>query len=229
MVKNEKAVNFPVKIKKGEVKGDRKMPVPADYKKGGLTPRERTFADHYFKTSGVRPGLSAIFAGYAPKWARIQATAALGRPRVKAYLRKLWEEAESPIIMSVRERKEKLSKIARGMVGETFEGEGEIDWEAVKKMAAVKEVTVTEWEGGKGGRAKSRTIRVKLYNPVESIAELNKMDKVYRASEGGTNIKPTYNYYITDGAVVEKLERLGDRAQKAIEITGRVIEEEDGS
>ena len=40
--------------------------------------------------------------------------------------------------------------------------------------------TVEEWQGGKDGRAESRTKKLKLHDPVKAIQELNKMDGVYQ-------------------------------------------------
>ncbi|KKN45275.1 hypothetical protein LCGC14_0684610 [marine sediment metagenome] len=195
------------------------MGAPRD---GGLTPKEQAFSLNYFKTNGKRPGLSAMLAGYPSKSAGAHATEILQRQRVKDYLRKLWEAAESPIVMSVRERKEKLSLIARGMVGDCVDEGGNIDWGAVKEMPAVKEVTIEERDIGE---ATLRTIRVKLLNPVESIHELNLMEKLYRTNEQSVNINPTYNYFVTDGTVVEKLGRIGERTQKEIALTGGKVEE----
>ncbi len=181
---------------------------------GLLTPNEQRFCLYYFELR--KPSLACIESGYPAKNADVLADKILKRPRVKAYLRTLWEAAESPIVMGVRERKEKLSLIARGMVGDTFNKGGEIDWEAVKTMASVKELTIEEKEIG---GVPVRTIKVKLLNPVESIHELNLMEKLYRTNEQPVNYNPTYNYYLTDGSVVEKLGRIGERTQ--IELTGK--------
>lgn len=190
-------------------------------KRNELTPNEQAFCLYYFETR--KPSLSCIKAGYPAESARAHADLILRRPKVKAYLRKLWEAAESPVVMGVRERKELLSEIARGMVGATINGEGKIDWEAVRGMPSVKEVTVEERDIGE---VTTRTIRVKLLNPVESIHELNLMEKLYR-----TNEIPLYqdnrsvNYYITGVEVEEKLGRIGERTQKAIEQTGQKAKE----
>lgn len=182
----------------------------------GLTERERTFAAHYFKTLGKRPGLSVIFAGYSSHLAGKHASVILRRPKVKAYLKSLWDEAESPIVMSVRERKEKLSLIARGMVGNCLDENGEIDLEAIRNMPAVKEVTIDEYTVGVKNPVKHRNIKVKLLNPVESIHELNLMGKQLRTNEGVTQDNRVINNYFTDGSVLEKLEQIGDRTRKLI-------------
>ena len=121
--------------------------------------------------------------------------------------------------MQVQERKEKLSMIARGMVGDTFDDKGNIDWETVKGMAAVKEITIEEREIG---GVITRNIKVKLLNPVESIAELNKMEQVYRITERSERGPTINNYFLTDPSVQGKMERIGERT--LIEVTGKVVE-----
>ena len=76
-----------------------------------LSAKEQAFCLYYFKTRN--PSKSAIEAGYPEQSAKPAASVILRRPRIKAYLRKLWERAESPIVMSVRERKEILSQIIK--------------------------------------------------------------------------------------------------------------------
>lgn len=186
---------------------------------GGLTEMEQKFCFKYFETRS--PRLSAIDAGYSERSAKAQAMSLLRRPDVKDFLRELWEAADSPIVMGVRERKEKLSLIARGMIGTTFTEEGEIDWDAVRNMPSVKEVTVEEIVIA--GETK-RTIKVKLLNPVEAIHELTWMEKMLRINEGTTNINPTINYFVTEQKVIDALQRIGDRTK--IELTG---DKENGS
>ena len=48
--------------------------------------------------------------------------------------------------------------------------------------AALQEVTVTEFVGGPDGRAKDRSTKVKLHDPVKSMAELSKLDGAYPPS-----------------------------------------------
>lgn len=206
------------------------MTTPFDIK---LTPKEQKFGLTYFhtgnrllamKNAGYPTGV-AKGTGIADK-ALWHAARILQRPRMQAYLRKLWEESESPIVMSVRERKEKLSLIARGMVGDTIDEAGEIDWEAVKNMPAVKEVIIEERDFG---TIPTRTIKVKLFNPVESIHELNWMENMMKASDKTVNINPVYNYYVTDAKVVEKLGQIGERTQKVIELTGKAVDDKEAA
>lgn len=206
------------------------MGVVAD---GGLTIKERAFLLYYFNLR--EPGLAAIKAGFPEQSASKIAYQILGRPRVKTYLRKLWDKAESPVVMMVRERREKLSLIARGMVGDTIDEGGKINWEAVRSMPAVKEVTIDEYTVGD---TVHRNIKVKLLNPVDSIHELNLMDKTHGGNEKPGNYGSTVNnYFVTDASVVTRLERIGDRTQLALgtgvkteqEVSEGIPEEADAS
>ncbi len=189
---------------------------------GGLTPGEQAFCLNYFENRS--PSLASIKAGYPEGVAKQSGQAILKRPRVKAYLKKLWEQAESPIVMMVRERKERLSQIGRGMVGDCLDESGQIDLEAIRNMPAVKEVTIDEYTVGTKDPVQHRTIKVKLLNPVESIAELNKMEKLYRTNEQQWPQNVTNNYYLTDGSVLEKIGRIGDRTQKQIATSPEPVE-----
>lgn len=199
--------------------------MPRTPKESTLTAKEQDFCLYYFKNR--RPSIAAIEAGCPVPSAKQNANRMLNLPRVKAYLRKLWGAADSPIVMSVRERKEKLSLMARGVVGDTFTGEGNIDWDAVKTMDAVKEVNIEETTVGIKHPRTIRTIKVKLHNPVESIHELNLMEKLYRTNEAAVNINPVYNYYVTDKKVIDDLGKIGDRTQKQIALTGTKAEQDE--
>lgn len=200
------------------------MPYPR--KDGGLTIKEQRFCLHYFK--GRNPTLAAIEAGYPEGKGEGGGNASniLRRQGVKAYLRKLWEKAESPIVMSVRERKEVLSQIGRGMIGNCIDENGNIDLKAIREMPAVSNVVIEEETVGKRWPKMIRTIRIKLHNPIDSIHELNLMEKLYRTNEGPATIGARIvNIYVTGEEVKGKLARIGDRTQKAIDVVSHVVEE----
>ena len=73
--------------------------------------RELTFVLEYFQTAV--PGQSAITAGYSPHTADAQASKLLKKPRVQARLAELRARAEDAAIISVTERKKRLSELAR--------------------------------------------------------------------------------------------------------------------
>ncbi|KKL93226.1 hypothetical protein LCGC14_1876790 [marine sediment metagenome] len=191
------------------------------------TPKEHAFCDYYFESR--QPTLSAINAGYPAKSAEAAAGQILRRPHIKAYLRKLWEKAESPIIMSVRERLETLSQISRGMIGNCLDESGNVDLAAIREMPAVREVVIEETVIGVKHPRQVRHIKVKLYNPVESIHEINLMENKLNPGQVPENQgNRTVNYYFLDGSGPEKLARIGERTQKVIEVAKIVTEDETG-
>ncbi len=184
---------------------------------GEKTPREQAFCLYYFETRN--PSLSSILAGYPEKGAANNANQILRRPRVKAYLKKLWDAAESPIVMSVRERMEVLSEIGRAKIGYCLDKDGQVDLEAIRGMPAVKEVSIIDWRNSKVPGMEYRTVKVRLLNPVESIHELNLMEKVYRINESLVNQdNRVVNIYVTGEDVKEKLGRVADRTRKIIDV-----------
>ncbi len=202
----------------------------ASVPKEGVTIKERGFADTFFETRGNKP-YSMKVAGYPAddkQRAIRHADVILARPRVKAYLRGLWEASESPIIMGLRERKEKLSLIARGMVGTTFDEDGHIDWEAVRNMPAVKEITIEEDVDKDDGDIINRKIKVKLLDPVTAIHELSWMENTLNRGSGSIVANTVINNYYTDESIPGKVSRIGDRTKKVIEATGKLLTGGDG-
>ncbi len=196
------------------------------------TIKEQGFALAYFDTrnkvySMKKGGYPADAAGGHHGRAVRHADVILARPRVQAYLRKLWEKAESPICMSIRERKEILSQIARGMIGNCIDENGQVDLTAIRDMPAVKEINIIDWRSSKKvPDMQYRQVKIKLLNPVESIHELNLMEKLARANQQTVNINPVNNYYVTGPEVVEKLGRISERTAKQIALTGEKENEE---
>lgn len=192
--------------------------------RGVLTKSEQAFSDYYFEERN--PALAAINAGYPENRSHSTSSQILRRPHIKAYLRELWEVADSPVVMGVRERKEILSEIGRGMVGDCLDEDGQVDLKAIRGMPAVKEVTIEETSIGTDSPVLSRTIKVKLLNPVEAIHELNFMEQKLNRPETPMNQgNRVVNIYVTDKDVKEKLGKIGERTQKVIELTGETIEE----
>jgi len=141
--------------------------------------RQELFAQGVFR--GLTHTQAAIEAGYSPTTARVQASQLLTRLNILTRINELHELAATDAVMSVQERKERLSEIARARLADFVQIDGDsftIDLKS-GESAALQEVTVTEWKGGKDERAESRATKVKLHDPVKSIAELNKMGGDY--------------------------------------------------
>ncbi len=193
------------------------------------TLKEQAFALDFFKTQGRNRANSMRVAGY-PVVTRARALnhadRILQRPRIQAYLRHLWEKAESPVVMSVRERTERLSELGRGNIGDLLDDDGNVDIDAIRNMPAVKEVTIQEDTVGIKNPITRRTIRVKMLNPVEPIHELNIMDKLLNRGNDRPGNEPVVNNYFLIGEDTEgKIARIGDRTRKAIDVASEVVNE----
>jgi len=132
--------------------------------------------------SGMSQAAAARRAGYSPLSARQQANDLITYPDIIKRRTELSALTESDTVMPVRERKERLSEIARARLVDFIDEQGNITLQA-ENNGALAEVVVTEWQGGKDERASSRNTRVKLHDPVKGIAELNKMEGEYPAQK----------------------------------------------
>ena len=148
-----------------------------------LTQKQETFCINLFK--GMTQRDAWVDAGYSSKYApAIIDTNACNLAKVnkiKTRLAELREQVASPGVMTVQQRQERLSEIAGARLTDFLKVEGQsitIDIEQ-EKNAALQEVSIDEWKGGKDQRAEARTSKIKLINPITAIAELNKMGGDY--------------------------------------------------
>lgn len=187
--------------------------------------RHEKFALALFQ--GMSQTKAALKAGYAPKWIRSAASHLSTNFNIIKRIEELGQVAESMAVMSVQERQERLSEIARARLSDFIEvGEDG----AIKKIdiktghsAALQEVVVTEFTGGKDQRARERSTKVKLHDPVRSIAELNKMDHIYEERvPAGTTIVNTFVFVLPGGKRVSP-----KQLREVNPIEGQAIEPQD--
>ena len=140
-----------------------------------LTAKQEIFCIKYFETRNATQ--SALFAKYSPKTAYIIGHENLRKPKIISRLNELKAQAKeitpAGAIASVEERKEILSEISRGRLADFITG---VTPEKLKS-AALRELKVTELVNKDFSR---KITTVQLHNPIAAIAELNKMDGVYR-------------------------------------------------
>ena len=127
----------------------------------------------------------AYIDAYKPTYALMTIDANASRlannEKVLARLEELRQAAEDATIASVIERKQILTEIIRARFAD-FMDEENIELVADNlKNAALQEIKITDFTGGKDGRAKEKTTTIKLHNPIQAIAELNKMERIYEA------------------------------------------------
>jgi hypothetical protein len=124
----------------------------------------------------------------------------LKRADVQALLEELREQATSHSVMTVLERKQRLSEIARAKLTDFMELGQDGSWvnlgKETKQGGAVAEIhSRTDFnEDGVTGTLHST---VKLHSPIQAIAELNKMEGVY---------PPVKTDITTDGKALPKTE-----------------------
>jgi len=148
--------------------------------RAGLTQKQENFCLHYFETSNATE--SAKLAGYSPKTAAAIACDNLRKVYVLARIAELRQKAEDTSIATVVERKQKLTEITRGNLTDYQEAGADGSYISIGKESpntgAVSEITSRTEYNDDGANAAVIT-KVKLHNPVQAIAELNKMERVY--------------------------------------------------
>ena len=163
-----------------------------------LTQKQENFAQNLFQ--GMSQRQAYIKAGYSSN----QLPATLDRhakdladnDKILTRLEELNNVTLTPLVMSVQERKEKLSKIARAEITDFVDDEGNVDLTG-DNNAALAEITITEWQVGKDKRAESRSKKIKLINPISAIHELNDMENIGKKPEQ-YNDNRQVNFYITN-------------------------------
>ena len=148
-----------------------------------LTTKQFNFCLEYVKQPN-NATQAAIAAGYSVKTAAGIAHENLIKPQITQKIEELRKKADEAVIMTRGERVKVLSEIGRAAVTEFVDAKGNIDL-AGGQPGVISEVTVKDWRYGKAGKESqlsSRTKKVKLYDKLQAIDILNRMEKIY--SEG---------------------------------------------
>lgn len=146
----------------------------------GLNPRQEKFCLSYF--SGMPVYQAYLDAGYSPQYATTAGSRLSKNVKIVARLAELQEAADSAKVMDVRERKERLSEIARAKLTDFQTAGADGSWIDIgpenPSAAALQEITSrTEYDDD--GSHPSVITKVKVHNPMQAIAELNKMEHIY--------------------------------------------------
>jgi phage terminase small subunit len=163
--------------------------------------RHELFVQLIFESQGTpTPAYEcAIHAGFSLKAARQVASRLLTYANIRARLDELNAAAASARIMSVQERKERLSEIGRARLTD-FVVEGQIKLPDKPKntgaLLKLKKKTVKVHEAVMS----EEYTDIELLNPIAAIQELNKMDHTYAESpEKITEIHETFVFIMPDG------------------------------
>jgi len=146
-----------------------------------LTQKQETFCLKYFESGNASK--AALIAGYSKRSIRAIASINLTKANVIQRIAELRQIAEDATIASALERKQVLTEIARGNLMDYQETGADGAWLNIGSDSphtkAIAEITSRTNEDN------SVITRVKLHNPIQAIAELNKMDGIY---EGGNSM-----------------------------------------
>ncbi|AGG07968.1 hypothetical protein B1778_04275 [Dehalococcoides mccartyi] len=145
-----------------------------------LTVKQEKFAVTYFKLGNATE--AAIKAGYSSKTAAVIATENLKKPNILERLEELQAKVAADAVMSVQERKERLSEIARARLSDLVSCGPDGSWinvgiDGCQSAAILSIKSSTEYD--KDGDHPTVITDIKLHDPVRAIAELNKMEHIY--------------------------------------------------
>ena len=141
-----------------------------------LTQKQEVFCLKYIELGNASE--AAKVAHYSYKTAGVMGSENLLKPKIQARLKELRQKTEDATIATVVERKQRLTEIARANLPDYVEPEGiTVDKES-PNVGAVSEITTRTKVYNKREGPVTIT-NLKLHNPIQAIAELNKMEKVY--------------------------------------------------
>jgi hypothetical protein len=169
---------------------------------------------------GVFEGKTAteayILAGYSDKGARRCASRLLANEDIQARIKELNDAAVTDKVMSVAERKERLSEIARARYSDFVTAGPDGSWIDIgpekANSAAICEVkSKTEYDDN--GDKPAVIISVKLHDPIRAINELNKMEGAHAPIETKVKGVVTHRHEVhefTNGHLAEALQSLAE-------------------
>ena len=187
-----------------------------------LTKRQEIFCVKYFELGNASE--AARIAGYSPKWAGVNTCQILRRPSIQARIKELQEKedqtrkaVEMASVMSVLERKQRLTEIARACLTEFMELGQDGSWvnlgPETEHGGAIQEIhSHTSYD--KDGANPTVYTSVKLHDPMKAIDLLNKMEKMY--SDGYQDnrvVNRTVNIFVVDQETKDLIEHAGDRTE----------------
>lgn len=123
-----------------------------------------------------------ISAGYSAKNAHSHATRFVANGDIQARIKQLNDMTLTDKIMSISERKERLSEIARARYSDFVTAGPDGSWidigpEKINSAAICEVKSRTEYDDN--GDHPAVVISVKLHDPIRALAELNKMEGAY--------------------------------------------------
>ena len=200
-----------------------------------LTDRQMKFAQNIF--AGMTQAQAYIKAGYAKNNAvtvNNNASRLAKKELILQYLTKLREKAESRKVMSVIERRERLSEIARANLTQFMELGQDGSWvnlgEETKNAGAIQEIhSRTEYDDN--GAHPTVYTSIKLHDPIRAIDLLNKMDGIYANDKEKQDINVNVNVAVLQAKDLtdDELAKIAATDRKAINDNSTNLPEGSGS
>jgi len=157
-----------------------------------LTTKQENFVINLLKGMNQTEAYRLAYGCKSTNVAKVNASKLLTKTNVRAKYQELTKQTESAAVMSVEERKARLSEIARARLTDYQEsgadGAGYInigrESPNTAAIAGIKSSTKFDENGNTG----TLYTEIKLHNPIMAIAELNKMEKLYNDDKQGVNV-----------------------------------------
>ncbi|KKN24864.1 hypothetical protein LCGC14_0890660 [marine sediment metagenome] len=186
-----------------------------------LTPKQERFTRNLFE--GMSQREAYVQAGYSEKSAIStideNACRLAGDSKVVARLNNLNQQAIGDSVSTVVERKQRLTEIHRARLTDFVECGADGAWINIGldsvHSAALQEIT-SKTEYDENGDKPTVITKIKLHDPVKSISELNKMDRIYTDGDSSpTQDNRQYNIVVLSDNTKDVIERLlnGERRQ----------------
>ena len=178
-----------------------------------LSTRQERFCLNYIKLDSA--GEAARVAGYSPKYAAQNCDKLLKNTKIVERISELRKKAEDATIADVKERKQRLTEIARATIPDyVAEDSIKVDKKS-PNVGAVAEITTKTRVFRKGGEPVNIT-NLKLHNPIQAIDLLNKMDGVYNEQPVINQDNRTMNIIVLDGETKDLISQVKDRTGKLL-------------
>ncbi|MFA5385739.1 MAG: terminase small subunit [Eubacteriales bacterium] len=187
-----------------------------------LTQKQERFTRFLFdglsqREAWIKAGYSS---NYAPAIIDTHACVLAKSDKVKIRLAELNAEADNKSVMSVLERKQRLTEIARPRITDFMELGQDGSWVNIgpetPNSGAISEIhSRTEYD--EDGAHPTVHTSVKLHNPVQAIQELNKMEKIYSdAPVFQENRQVNFVFVLPDGTRIAPSKLTGNNTQKQL-------------
>lgn len=153
-----------------------------------LSQRQEKFALNLFSGMTQREawGKAGYSTKYSPAFIDSNACNMAKTIKIQTRLAELRNQVSNDKVMSVQERKERLSEIARGRLTDYQEsgldGSGYISITKESPNTAAIQSIESATKFDENGNTGTLFTKVRLHNPVQAIQELNKLDRLYTDS-----------------------------------------------